>query len=202
MEIANRYNRPLYVTEYTTPGIAARIAGINILTFKKWLRVGKIPVRKNPTATGENIIRVGDILTYCIRNDLPYDKEMISRNRIASEHQPQAYVDRIYAFNVPSIPPCNDARVIVCTLRQFLEYLDYDPFNWFAIGGKCGYASVFYAHIIQGLAPMILNAGKFKHHIASIGIAYHTITHYYPTLDDMLAAMPMKRIPATSTLED
>lgn len=201
MEIANRYNRPLYVTEYTTPGIAARIAGINILTFKKWLRVGKIPVRKNPTATGENIIRVGDILTYCIRNDLPYDKEMISRNRIASEHQPQAYVDRIYAFNTLQKFPYKDARVVFCTLRQFIEYLEYDPFNWFAIGNNIGSSYTFYTHIVEGLKPLILNAGKFKHHVVALGVRIPGIP-FYPNLDELIAAMPMKHIPATSTLED
>lgn len=192
MEIANRYKRPLYVTEFTTPGIAARIAGVNNQTFKKWLAKGRIPAYKNPTDIGDNLIRVGDILTFCIRNDVPYDKDMISRDRIPSKHQPKSYVDRIYAFNVAG--ESEDARVLFCTLRQFLDYLEYDPFNWFAIGDSLGGAAEsFYRHIVEGLNPLMLNAGKFRHHIVAIGIRILGIP-FYSNMHDMVAAMPMKKV--------
>lgn len=174
MNIVTRYSHRININDYTTAGIAARLLGINHVTFKTKVLRGEIPWFKSGTDRTEKIYRVKDIVTYAIRNEYPLDKERIER--YSPFYQPNTIVDKVYCYCVPDFDSVKeDSRFIECNLRQFIDFLDYDPFNWFCIGQDLGYEyqGVIASEIQGAIKSVDEKQKKFAHTVHLLNYSGH-----------------------------
>lgn len=184
MNIVTRYSHQIRITDYTTAGIAARLLGINHITFKTKVLRGEIPSYPSGTDRTDKIYRVRDIVDYAIRNEFPLDKDRIEG--YSSFYQPSGIADKVYCYCVSDFDSVkNDPRFIKCNLRQFIDFLDTDPFNWFVIGNAKGqnYQNTFRDELDDILKPLTKDQKPFAYKFFTINETF-AITDMFSWLDN------------------
>lgn len=135
MKVIKRLNQRLNIYDYTTPGIACRIMDTNILTFKKLLNGGHIPFRRATTAAGEALIRIKDIITYSIRQNLPLDMSMLNHD---SFKQVSGLIESVYMYAFEPNTFVATPLLIPVNLKALIQLIEIDPFQPICIGDMYG----------------------------------------------------------------
>lgn len=189
--------------DYVTAGIAGRIMGNCALTFKRLVKRGGIPYQQAHTKAGEVLVKVSDVLKYCIMNNLPYndsliEPESLSRVRVSTgEAWLHAIEPALFESKLPDV-------LSMVNLYQLFKFMAFDPYKPVVIGIVHGvkYANqiirevrdthTVWEHGAKAFSPKIIGLIKPSDDAQSYAdrMEVDTMFHSIPELTTYLSTLP------------